>query len=349
MFQDQDRGATQLKSVVSMVLMVDVEPRKTLEPIMVMVVVVLRVLWVFLNLLKSLLSATWTVNQRTEQPISDQSPLCFPVVATSPETHNMADLTREQLRAALRATGEEPPAAWTKMELRFRLQEITGEDLSRSYKKLSQGPPSEYQEWLRLLKQAKARKATLQQFVGERLKLTNVDRMTMAQLEIHALRKIYEISKPHPSDPMGFGKYSTKTYLEVLQEDQGYCNWIRKTAAKGQKTCDLHLLRFNQWLEITDKEEMIPEDKPITRLRVPPHVPKAPTKKDMPTTPASSSTSPGPTSLENKMDAMLTMMENLKGEVDKIKEEQKPRKKGAKNRDSESEASSFQMVMQTED
>ena len=258
----------------------------------------------------------------------------------------MADLTREQLRAALGAMGETPPAAWTKMELRLRLQEITGEDLSLSYKKLTQGPPSEYQEWLRLLKQAKTKKAQLQKFVTEKLKLTNIDNMTIAQLEIHALRKIYEISKPHHSDPLGFGKFSAKTYFEVMTTEPGYCSWIKETAIEGQ--CDPRLLRFHQWLELTNNEEMISEDKTRSKIKVPPRGFKDTKKVEAPVE-ATSSSSNSQTSLESKLDAMMSMMASLKGEVDQMKEDQMPRKKGAKPRGYESEASSFQMVQHETD
>ncbi|CAE7511973.1 unnamed protein product, partial [Symbiodinium pilosum] len=244
-------------------------------------------------------------------------------LVTSPVILIMSDLTRDQLRAALKAMGEEPPIAWTKMELRFRLQEITGEDLSLSYKKLSQGPPSEYQEWLRQLKQAKTKKATLQKFVSDKLKLTNVDNMTIAQLEIHALRKIYEIAKPHHSDPLGFGKHGSKSYLTVQEEERGYCSWISKTAREDPNGCDPRLLRFSQWLEMCNKEEMIPEDRSVTKIKVPAQAMKPPKREATAEDPAS--------------------------EVDKMKEEQKPRKKGTKPREPESDTSSYQMVMQTEE
>ena len=224
-------------------------------------------------------------------------------------------------------------------------------EASRSHRRgsqpLLQGPPSEYQEWLRLLKQAKTKKVTLQKFVGEKLKLTNVDHMTVAQLELQALRKIYEIAKPHRTDPIGFGKFSAKTYSEVMEEDKGYCNWIQKTAAENPTGCDPRLLRFSQWLEINSKEELIPEDQAPSKIKVPVSLSKA-TKKGSSSEATSSSPTTSTTSRETKMETMMAMMSDIKGEVDKIKEEQKPRKKGAKARDSESEASNFQMVMQTE-
>ena len=96
-------------------------------------------------------------------------------------------------------------------------------------------------------------KALLQKFVCEKVKITYVDHMTIAQLELVGLRKIYEITKAHPTDPVGFGKYCSKTYEQVLNEDSGYCEWIKKTAAENQEQSDPKLRRFSQWLEaVTD-------------------------------------------------------------------------------------------------
>ena len=46
-------------------------------------------------------------------------------------------------------------------------------------------------------------------------------------------------------------------------------------------------------------------------------------------------------SIEAKMETMIHMMTELQGEVEKIKEEQKPRKKGPKARDSETDTVDF--------
>ena len=151
----------------------------------------------------------------------------------------------------------------------------------------------------------------------------------------HALRKIYEIAKPHHSDPLGFGKHGSKSYLTVLEEERGYCNWISKTAREDPNGCDPRLLRFSQWLEMCNKEEMIPEDKSVTKIKVPAQAMKPPKKEASAGDPASSS-SQSSTTLESKMEAMLNMI--LEGEVDKMKDEQKPRKKGTKP-----------LVMQTEE
>ena len=271
------------------------------------------------------------------QPISAPSNPFAVVNTLNLQVSSMSDLTREQLRAALRATGEEPPASWTKSELRLRLQEITGADLGQTIKKLNQGPPSEYQTWLRQLNQAKVRKALLQKFVSEKLKLTNVDNMTIPQLELAGLRKIYEISKPHPTDPMGFGKYSYKSYEQVMAENLGYCEWAKKTVSEGPDRCDPKLARFTRWLEMVNQEELVPEKNLFAKFKGP----TKSNKKEASSSQASASSSQ-PSSIEAKMETMINMMTELQGEVEKIKEDQKPRKKGPSAREVESDASSFQ-------
>ena len=151
----------------------------------------------------------------------------------------MSDLNREQLRKALLAMGEQAPTTWTKVELKLRLQELTGEDMSKTSRQLGRAEESEYQRWYKKLRKAMGkRKADLCSFVETELGLTNVDNFSVSRLEIVALQRIMEISKPDGSDPLGFGKHSTETYQQVHAKDPGYCKWVCQTAAENGQTSD---------------------------------------------------------------------------------------------------------------
>lgn len=58
------------------------------------------------------------------------------------------------------------------------------------------------------------------------------------------LSYIFGCCRRHKNDPkLGFGKYSDKTYSQVLEKDPGYCEWVKNTPSKN-----LAFNTFKNWL-----------------------------------------------------------------------------------------------------
>eukprot|EP00439_Symbiodinium_sp_Y106_P084456 s234_g25.t1 len=69
---------------------------------------------------------------------------------------------------------------------------------------------------------------------------------TMLQLKTQCIDKIYDLSIADATDPVGFGKHGSKSYLELRQTDPQYCEWVQTTSQEGEANPRLH--RLAQWL-----------------------------------------------------------------------------------------------------
>ena len=239
----------------------------------------------------------------------------------------MTDLTREELRQALIQAGETPPARWTKPELRLRLEQVTGEDMSQKVKKETV-ERSPYDEMVRKMNAASRRKSDLIDFCQTELRMSNLDRMTIAKIQHAAMQKIYELAPAHPSDIVGFGTHGRLTYQRLRQQEPGYAKWVKKTARddEGKNLSDPRLVRLARWLENEGDEEMVPETKKIDYKNLVTNKAKSKAsaaKAGYASTEATSST-PEDTALD-LMKNMCQAIEELKNEVAVLKKE--PRRK----------------------
>ncbi|OLP78279.1 hypothetical protein AK812_SmicGene41561 [Symbiodinium microadriaticum] len=239
----------------------------------------------------------------------------------------MTDLTREELRLALRQVGEDPPMRWTKPELRLRLEQVTGEDMSKKVKKetVEQSP---YEELVKRMNAASRRKQDLIEFCHKELRMTNLDRMTIAMIQHAAMYKIYEMAPMHPSDLVGFGKHGRMTYRALRQQEPGYAKWVKETARndEGKNLSDPRLIRVARWLENEGDEEMIPATKKIDykNLAITKAKSKARGSQDGYAPTEATSSNPEDTALD-LMKNMCQAIEDLKNEVAVLKQE--PRRK----------------------
>ena len=239
----------------------------------------------------------------------------------------MTDLTREELRLALRQVGEDPPARWTKPELRLRLEQVTGEDMSKKVKKETV-ERSPYEELVKRMNAASRRKQELIDFCHKELRMSNLDRMTIAMIQHAAMYKIYEMAPAHPSDIVGFGTHGRLTYRALRQQEPGYAKWVKETARKdeGKNHSDPRLIRLARWLENEGDEEMVPETKKIDykNLAITKAKSKARASRDGYVTTEATSSNPEDTALD-LMKNMCQAIEDLKNEVAVLKQE--PRRK----------------------
>ena len=139
----------------------------------------------------------------------------------------VSKMRREELAKAIQEYGETPPKSWTVAELRTRLAQLHDEH------SVVPGKPAQtdLRKWVIKLNVASKKKATLQEFcLGLKIPLTMNE--TIAQLQKVAMTRIYEISHPDPTDPVGFGKASSLSYEEV-KLDVNYCAWVLKTLGGG--------------------------------------------------------------------------------------------------------------------
>ena len=239
----------------------------------------------------------------------------------------MTDLTREELRLALRQVGEDPPARWTKPELRLRLEQVTGEDMSKKVKKETV-ERSPYEDLVKRMNAASRRKQELIDFCHKELRMSNMDRMTIAMIQHAAMFKIYEMAPAHPSDIVGFGTHGRLTYRALRQQEPGYAKWVKETARKdeGKNQSDPRLIRLARWLENEGDEEMVPETKKIDykNLAIIKAKSKARGSRDGYVTTEATSSNPEDTALD-LMKNMCQAIEDLKNEVAVLKQE--PRRK----------------------
>ena len=157
----------------------------------------------------------------------------------------MEKLTKPELILHLRTYGEEPPKTWTKLELRQRLLdladagEITLDDGKRVKTPLQQAVTN--------LNRASSKKSELVKYVEERLGLMVTPNETIAAIQKKAMQNLLQNIEGSAEDAMGFGKFSSRTYADVAQNEPGYVTWARQTATEGD--CSIYLRRFVEWVE----------------------------------------------------------------------------------------------------
>ena len=112
-----------------------------------------------------------------------------------------------------------------------------------------QGPVKEKSPLRQLeirINQASRRKSDLQQLAQE-IGLEITGNETIAVLKVRSMDQASRLTPGHFLDPVGFGKYSDKTYGEVMAMDSQYCQWVLVTAKEGESCARLQRLAF--WLQ----------------------------------------------------------------------------------------------------
>ncbi|CAE7923129.1 unnamed protein product [Symbiodinium necroappetens] len=212
---------------------------------------------------------------------------------------NMSDLKKAELRQELEKLGEHPPTSWTKIQLKHRLEELTGQDMSVSTKSRTK-KVSEMSVWVKELNKNKAR------------------------IEMEAMKKIMMLSEPDGSDPVSFGKYGPQTYAETTRIDPSYCRCVVHTAKTNAADADPRLIRFGHWLNDQDQREMVPAENPVT-TKYPLQEPKTVTMTTTTTTSTASSSG-----YQQQMNLLVETVAALRNEVAALKSE-KARKTSIKD------------------
>ncbi|CAE7825661.1 GIP [Symbiodinium sp. CCMP2592] len=257
------------------------------------------------------------------------------------------DLNLEDLRKALRDLGEDPSPSWTKVELRYRLQELTGKDTSINVKT----PAKDTSPMLGLVKKLNAasrKKQDLVTFCRDEISMdmSGLENKTIAQLQMLAMKQISSHTAPHPTDLLGFGKHVRRTYLDVAQNEKEYCSWVKTTAEENPHNSDPRLRRFARWLQLQEDCEILPEVAPkkdfTTQFR--PAARNSSTKKSTEATNSASASSSSEAMNQQMMATMFEMIKDLRGEIAELKGEP-VRKKGVKPEESGTETDgSYAMV-----
>ena len=241
-------------------------------------------------------------------------------------------LNKAQLREELVSLGENPPASWSKLELRARLQEIR---LEEGIETVHGKPRSRLEVMMKDLNVASKKKELLVKFVQEKLDMTVGSNDSITTLQSKGVKKIYELVAPAPTDPLGFGKHADLTYSEVMLNIPDYCTWIKDTAKQNPVGSDYRLRRFAGWLE---ENQAAGTGSSWTMTRTP----QARTK-EAPSLPRASTPSRASASREDqrKMEVMMETIQSLKKEIAEMKGE--PVRKTAKGYETENEISDGNM------
>ena len=255
----------------------------------------------------------------------------------------MADMTREQLRQELKNQGEDAPRQWTKVELRLRLEEMTGEPWSTS-KTNAKGEKSDYEKMVVRLNTASRRKSDLLKFCETQLKMANLESYTIPRIQQLAMAKIYEVSESDPRDKIGFGKYTDVSYGEIQELDSNYCTWVQETVrSEGREGCCHRMVRLANWLNKQSEEEMRPDGKPTGK-----HVP--PRRGGRRSTATSSNNIMDPATreylqaTEGRMAQMMDAIENLRDEMVALKGEPTRKKDNKHDESTDMTDSAYSLV-----
>ena len=240
----------------------------------------------------------------------------------------MADLKLEELRAALAQLGETAPKTWTRAEIRVRLEELTGEDLSKNVKSKHQDASPAQQLTKKLNAAANRRKADLVSFCEQELRMSNIDKWTMNRIQMEGLKKVLEITEGDFRDLVSFGKHGLLTYQELYDQDKSYCRWVVETAQERQEKSDFRLRRLARWIQKQDEEELKPESsrqmgRPILSLL------QKSGYKDIQSTALSSENK------DERLDALTAVIKELSAEVQNLKDERQPARKKGKDKEEE--------------
>ena len=246
----------------------------------------------------------------------------------------MADLTKEELRRVLEGLGERTNPRTTKVELRHRIAELTGEDMGKNVKGQAT-TLSPCQELIKELNKASGKKkADLITFCQDTLGLKDkeVSNKTIPQLQMVAMKHIMSHTPPHEMDLVNFGKYSDARYHEVLEKYPEYARWVKQTYQEGGHNCEARLQRLALWLEAQEKVELKP-DETSKRGSIHSYVTSHKTMTDN----GGASSSAASSSMETAMfQEMIGAIRELQKEVRGLKQEP-ARKKVMKSEESEVE------------
>lgn len=163
----------------------------------------------------------------------------------------MPKFTKAELRARLEALGELAPSEWTVVELKTRVAELESEQGIQHGPRQAKTP---LRQMIRDMNVASKKKADLQAYLTVELGMTLQGTETLERLQRMGLMQIYQKAEVSPQDPVGFGRYSQLTYLELKSHDEQYCTWAKQTHREG--TSDYRLSRFAQWLENYTEKKM---------------------------------------------------------------------------------------------
>ena len=92
--------------------------------------------------------------------------------------------------------------------------------------------------------------------------------MTNASLKLSIRQAVLMKSTPEPTDFMGFGKYSSLTYQEVLSQYPSHAEWVQKEA-KDNTGSSWELVRFALWLNGMKGHVEVPTEAPKDHVEVP--------------------------------------------------------------------------------
>ena len=228
-------------------------------------------------------------------------------------------MRRSELIQAIEDYGENPPAKWTMPELRTRLALLREEHGWDGNKQ----EVTDLRKWVIQLNLASKKKGHLQDFC-QKIGVHMTKNETILQLQKMAMIKIYEISTPHMSDPVGFGKAASLTYEEV-SHDADYCQWVVKTWEEGS-TCP-QLSRLAKWLQSDKKDTTNQQEDAPMKVKEPPVTQaksKSKPKKSAETQSVSSNASSQ--AILEAMNVMMGALQELKSDVADL-QNQRPRKK----------------------
>ena len=235
-------------------------------------------------------------------------------------------LRKEQLKERLADLGEQTPSKWTKKEIVMRILELDPA-ADQQAKKVT----TDLQSRIRELGMASRKKATLEAFCQE-IGVVTSGNNTMYTLEQLALRRLYDISEPAAEDVVGFGKYSTETYMDIYQTRTNYAKWVKQTAQETDET-DYRLRRLASWLTKQDgkEPELLRVATPKAKARAPPSPPASTARSSVDTT-------------NELLQAMMATVQGLQQEVQEMRAERPRKEVRAPISESESGNGSFKMV-----
>eukprot|EP00439_Symbiodinium_sp_Y106_P061077 s501_g9.t1 len=259
----------------------------------------------------------------------------------------ITDLSLAELRTALKGLGEDVPLHWTKVELRYRLEEVTGKNTSVNVKNKNTAETSPMQTMVKRLNTASRKKSDLLAFCTNELSLTNLENKDHCPApdgghEGH--------QRAHGSPRIGcgsFGKHFKATYQHIRDHEPQYAEWVKTTAVENPTSSDPRLRRLARWLCLQDDQELLPDKNQtpdfMTKFRSSEPKPKPATRRSNPP-PVEGAASSSSTATQAQMQTMFEMIQSLKEEIGELKG-QPQRKKGYRTEESGNETEgSFSVV-----
>ena len=125
----------------------------------------------------------------------------------------MSRMNKEDYIQELRALGEEAPLSWTIPEIKLRILEIKEENGMPTQKMGKKSTP--FRILVIAMNKCK-KKAELQEFARETMKVHVNLNDAIQELQKKCLRRIYETTPATGMDPVGFGQHCSLTYCMVF-------------------------------------------------------------------------------------------------------------------------------------